>query len=449
MATMGEERARHASDDASTVAIVLAGAAILRVLAVIGQQAFVYVDSIDYETLDFSGGSRRPWATPLLYATTDRLPTRIILQAMIGAACWSYLAVVASLLADDRRVRWAVLVAILSLSLTTTVTNWDTAMLSESLALSCSALVLGALLRVAQLRSFGAVLVALGAWVLWIFTRQNHLVLGWLVITALAFVLFVSWLRTRALDRVVAALLGGLVAISVVALLSYRENTEIVDFNVATVIGGRVLPDLDHVVWFVDHGMPIPSAVPVGAAASPEQLLEDPAFERWLRRDGITTYARFLATHPWHTITRPLESLVSDRPPFGDAARADEVLLASPDAYGVSRQVLPEPIEDLLFQPGSAGTLVFALAGVLVLTVRRWRRHGADPRWLVPVLAVALQWPALTVVWHASVAELGRLALPCAVVLRVGILLQLALLADVWLGERSATRPVVAGRREP
>ena len=63
-------------------------------LAVIGRRPYVYVDSIDYETLDFSGGGRRPWVTPLLYdiAGTDILvraipePTSLSLLGMAGVA---------------------------------------------------------------------------------------------------------------------------------------------------------------------------------------------------------------------------------------------------------------------------------------------------------------------------------------------------------------------------
>lgn len=438
MTAMGEVDERPAPDDRWVLPTLLAGAATLRILAVIGQQPFVYVDSIDYEVLDFSGGARRPWVTPLLYALSDHLPFRILLQALVGAACWSYLAVAAAALVSHRWVRWGVAAAVLGLSLTTTVTGWDTAMLSESLALSGSALLVGTLLRVAQRRTYPAVAAALAAFVVWIFTRQNHLVLAGLVVVSLVVVLVVHRVRTGWFDRIVGALLAGTVVVTALALVSYRENTEIADFNLATVIGGRVLPDADDLAWFVDAGMPAPGDVPPGAAASPEQLLADGPFERWLRDDGLRTYARFLVTHPWHTLTAPLESFVSDRPPFGDAARPDEVLLAGADGYGVGRQVLPEPVEDLLFQPGSAGTVVFALLLVLVLTGRRWEVRGPDPRWLVPLLAVGLQWPALTAVWHASVAELGRLALPSAVILRIGVLLQLALLLDAWLADRRA-----------
>jgi hypothetical protein len=428
-------------EERRTVGAVLVGAALLRIVAVIGQQAFVYVDSADYEVLDFSGRARRPWVTPLLYSLTDSTAIRIVLQASIGAACWSFLAVVASSMAEDRRARWAILLSILGLSLTTTVTNWDTAMLSESMALSLTALLLATLLRVAQRRTTAAVVAAVGAWALWIFTRQNHLVLAVLVVATVAVLIAVGWARRRVVDRVLALLLAGFVLVGLLAASSYRSNTEIIDFNVATVLGARVLPDAGDAAWFHDHGMPAPADVPAGAAASPEQLLDDPTFAAWLHEDGVRTYGRFLAVHPWATLTRPLEGFVSDRAPFGDAARADEVLLAGPDSYGVGREVIPEPVEDLLFQPGSAGTVVFALVAVVALTVRRWRDHGPDGRWLVPLVALGLQWPALTAVWHASVAELSRLALPSVVVIRVAIVLQLALLTDAWLRDRRAVEP--------
>ena len=419
------------------VATAVGLAAALHLLAVIGGHAFVYTDSIDYETLDFSGGARRPWVTPLLYWTTDDRGLRIVLQAAISIACWTTLALRASSLPQDRRARWAVLVAVLGLSLTTTVTSWDTAMLSESLALSFTALLLAVLLRFAQEPTYRSAALVLATWVLWLFTRQNHLVLGWLVAAATAAVLLVGWRRTRAVARPSLVLLGGMVGLSALGVVSYAQNTEIVHYNLAQIIGNRVFPDADKAEWFTAEGMPVPGSHPLGLAVTPQELLADERFERWIEDDGVGVYARYLLSHPWYSVTGPLESLASDRPPFGDVGRVDEVMLASPDSYGVGREVLPGPVEDVLFEPGQAGLVLFALAGTGVLTAVRWRRHGPDRRWLVPLVALGVQWPALTAVWHASTAELGRLALPSALVVRVAVLVQLALLADAWLADRA------------
>jgi hypothetical protein len=103
--------------------------------------------------------------------------------------------------------------------------------------------------------------------------------------------------------------------------------------------------------------------------------------------------------------------------------------------------MLPEQVDRLLWDPGGTGTLLLALIVVLGATAWRWRTDGWDERWLVPLLAIGLQWPALTVVWHASTAELGRLALVSAVALRIGLLTQAALLLDDWLSTRVEAQP--------
>jgi hypothetical protein len=420
------------------VATVLGVVAVLHGLAVVGQHAFVYTDSIDYETLDFTGSARRPWVTPLLYWVTDDQALRIVLQAAISVVCWSLLALQASALARTRVARWAILLAVLGLSLTTTVTSWDTAMLSESLALSLTALLLTALLRFTQDPSHRSAALALAAWLLWLFTRQNHLVLGGLVTVAVAVVLAMRWRRTRVVHAPSLLLLGGMAVLSAVAVVSYAQNTEIVHYNLAQIIGNRVFPDEDRSAWFTDEGMPVPRAHPLGLAVTPQALLEDGTFRDWVEEDGVGVYARYLLQHPWYSVTGPLDSLLSDRPPFGDRERADEVMLASPDSYGVGREVLPGPVEDLLFEPGQAGVVVFGLVVAITLTALRWRRVGPDARWLVPLVALGLQWPALTAVWHASTAELGRLALPSALVVRLALFLQLGLLLDAWWSERTA-----------
>lgn len=423
---------------------VLVVTAVLHLAAVVGQHPFVYTDSIDYETLDLTGRSRRPWVTPLLYWATDDRALRIVLQAVIGILCWQALALSASALATRRATRWAIALPVLGLSLTTTVTNWDTAMLSESLALSLTALVLAALLRVWAVRTLRSVVLALAAWVLWTFTRQNHLIIGWLVVVALAAVLLVAWRRQRRVARPLLVLLGGMVVVGALGIASYSRNTEVVHYNLAQVVGNRVFTDPGRAEWFTDHGMPVPDDHPLGIAVAPLDLLDDRLFERWVETDGVSTYARYLVEHPWYALTAPFDDYVSDRPPFGELGRPDDVMLASPDSYGVGRQVLPALVEELLFEPGQAGLVVFALAATLVLTVVAWRRRGPERRWLVPLVALAVQWPALTVVWHASTAELGRLALPSALVIRVALVVQLALLLDAWLAERA----VEGGRDE-
>jgi hypothetical protein len=426
---------RDRLDPGFGTALVTAG--LLRLVAVVGQHPFVYVDSIDYDTLDFSGRSRRPWATPLLYRLVADNDTRIVAQACIGIACWSFLAVEVTRHVRDQRLRWGLLVSVLLLSLTTTVTNWDTTILSEPLAISLTALLIGVLLRYARQPDWQSALVVLLAAVPWVFTRQSNLVIELCASVMVLVLLAIRTRRSRLLDRPLAALAGGLVVIGGLAAVSYGRNTEVVHQNLASVMGNRILVDDGDTAWFRAHGMPATAIMTVPLPASGDALLAVPEFREWVNGDGVSTYARFLALHPWIAVTRPLEALLGERPPTFEPNRPDDAMLSG-TAYGAGRAVIPEPIEALFFDPGSTGTLVFLFAVVGALSVHRWRRSGADPRWLAPLLLVAVQWPALTVVWHASTAELERLALVSLMAIWVGLLVQLALLADDW-----SSRPAV------
>jgi hypothetical protein len=317
-------------------------------------------------------------------------------------------------------------------------------MLSESMALSMTALFAAAILHLVVNRTMLGAAYTVGASVLWVFTRQNHVVLLGLIVATILAVFVVDRWRTGRFDKVIAVTTAGLVAIAAMAGLTYGRNTEIVHFNLAMVIGQRVITDAENLTWFLDHDMPLPDVVTPGEAIFPEPLLADPAFADWVADEGSSTYIQFLVTHPWATLTAPLEDFVSDRPSYGDVPIPDETMLSTAEAYGSARQVVPEPIEDILFDPGSTGTLLVVFLVVLLLTWLRWQRAGWDRRWLVPLLAIFLQWPALTIVWHASTAELGRLALISAVLLRLGLIVQAALLVDGWLADAGRLRPVEA-----
>lgn len=420
------------------LAILVASA--LHLIAVVGQHAFVYFDSGEYETLDFSGRSRRPWTVPLLYELVADHAARIVVQGVISAACWGFLALQLARLAHDHRVRWAVLVGILGFSLTTTITNWDTAMLSESLALSLTALILGGLARLARVPSVRAAAFVVAVWVPWIFTRHAHLVAAILATTAVVVVAVVVGVRRRGPRLTLAVLAGGLLVVTLLSGISYQRSPEILDENLALVIAQRVFPDQDRVDWYVDRGMPLPAGVPVGkGGVFWKDLVADREFAAWVREDAVRTYALDLLVHPWTTLTDPLDDLLGDRPPFGELDRPDDVMLALPESYGVGRQVIPSFAEDLLFEPGDSGMAVTLMAVVLVWTWASWRRYGPDGRWTFPLVVLLVQIPTLYAVWHASPIELARHALPAAVILRIALLVQLALLAD-----RTLTPPDVS-----
>ncbi|MDQ2648664.1 MAG: hypothetical protein M3Z03_03815 [Actinomycetota bacterium] len=431
----GDERRRSVAGFGTA----LGAAAVLRLVSVVGKGPFVYVDSIDYETLDFSGRSRRPWATPLLYEVVRDPQLRVVAQGVIGVVCWSVLALEVTRHVQDRRIQWALLLGVLGLSLTTTITNWDTTMLSEPLALSLTTLLIAALLRLAREPDRRAALLVGAALVPWIFTRQNNLVPGVLLATTLAVVAVVAWRRRHDRRRILAGLAGAAFVILALAAGSYSRNTEIVHHNLASVMGGRVLLDDSDARWFVAHGMPDQALDRLSFPASGDQMLGIRSFRDWVEDEGVATYARFLLTHPIEAVRRPAEALVSERPPTFEPQRADDAMLGG-IVYGAAREVLPKPVEDLFAAPAGTGTIVFLVVVALAATLDAARQRGPSPQWLAPFLLLALQWPALTVVWHASTGELERLGLVSLVGCWIGALLLLGVVVDARI-RPAATDP--------
>ncbi|HEX2576370.1 MAG TPA: hypothetical protein VHK88_08480, partial [Aquihabitans sp.] len=412
------------------------GLVVARVLAVIGLHPYLYVDSAEYGTLDLTGRGRRPWATPALYwAIPGDRRWELVGQAVVGGLCWSVLALAVAAWFRDRRVGLVAAGAVVALALTTSLTNWDTAILSESLALSLTALLVAAWLNLLRRPSWATVALVALATFPWLFVRQSLLPTAWAVAAATVVAAIASWRlgtgeraaqrQGRAIGaRHLGALAAALVLLTGLATASYARNQEVVRTNLTVIVANRVATDGDRLDWFRDHGMPVPPSGDLGPGA----LAVDPAFARWVAGEGRGTYTRFLVTHPWYALTEPLDDLVGVRRSYGDEPEPTAAMLSPADAYGSARPVVPEPLEEVLFDPGATGTVTTVLVLTLVWSVVRRRRR--DARWALPLGLVALSVGSMLVGWHGATPELGRLAIVAAVALRIGLLLQIGLLVD-------------------
>jgi hypothetical protein len=416
---------------------------LLRLVAVAGMRLYIYVDSGEYDRIDFSGDWRRPWATPFLYwLIPGNARGMVVGQALLGAICWATLAFSA---AAWFRLRWSrigVAVAIGALGCTTAVTNWDAAKLSESLGLSLTVLVIAAwlnLLRRTELMT--AVLVAL-ATLPWLFVRQSLLPTAWLVILVAGSGAVVAWRRQRPglprTVRILACLTLVLAVETVVASATYSHNQEIVHENLLVIVSNRVATDPGRLAWFREHGMPVPAS----GSLDPTSLRSDPAFSHWVAHEGRRTYVRYLVTHPWYTATAPLDDFAAVRQSSADEPVASIAMLSPPDSYATSRPVLPEQVEQVLFGQGDTGMVILLLVVVLGWTAASVRRRSV--RWTVPLSLIGLAFATLYAGWHGATPELGRLALVGATVLRIGLLLQLVLLIEDEVLARRRLRGVGA-----
>lgn len=420
----------------SRAAGIVATTVVLRLVAVAGFQLARYVDSAEYDRLDLSGRWRRPWTTPLLYRflPDDWDAPTVFAQALIGALAWSALAIALAARIRDGRVRIGVAAVVIGLSVTTTVTNWDAAKLSESLAISSTVLLIAAWSELLRRTTLGTASAVIAVTLPWLFVRQSALPIAWAValasiVVAVLAIRAVGGVRDRAVPLVAVASLT--VLLCGVATISYGRNREVLHTNLTAILSQRIAPDADQLEWFLDEGMPTAP----GGATDFGSLERDPAFRRWLERDGAETYARFLLTHPWHTLTGPIRDLFTERatflkvPPHAEVVRIDTPSMLSPgEAYGGSRPVLPAPVEALLADPAHTGGITLLLVGTAAWMALDRRRPGADSLFAAAVglLAVVGLWSA----WHGATTELARLALVPAIMLRIALILQLAVLAD-------------------
>src|SRR5207248_2470787 len=129
--------------DEAIVAGLVAVFGILRVVAV-RSTPLVYFDSGDYRHVDLFGGGRRPFTVPLAFWFMPSDGWRVVEQAAISGVSFLVFAFVAYRWLDQRWVSLGAMATILALGLTTQVTNWDSAILSDSITISLTVLLVAA-----------------------------------------------------------------------------------------------------------------------------------------------------------------------------------------------------------------------------------------------------------------------------------------------------------------
>jgi hypothetical protein len=414
---------------------VVAGGAVLRLVAVVGITPTIYVDSGEYRGVALLGGRRRPWTVPLLHAVVGDGVARVLAHALLGVAAWAALAYAVAETLEHRRVRLAAVAAVMTMGAVAPVANYDATITSESVAVSLAVLLFAAVLRLARLPTVGRAVAVLVVAVPFAFTRNDHPYL----VAVLAAVTAVLAVRRQPQGWAVAAV--GLIAVSAWSLYAAGRNDEIARFNLALVVANRVLPDAGATDFFVDRGMPVPT-IDVGDDTV-LTLADDREWNEWARDEGQRTYLRWLVSNPRHLVLSPWPDLLGLRSTSLEGERLPTVMLAPNDRYGRVHQVVPEPIEALLWGGTGAAPVVLAAVGLAVAAARRRLAPGDTAR-AVGVAALVVGAAHAVVVWHSSPLELGRLAMVAATTIHIALLLLVATAVDGWL--RSPRRSPAATR---
>jgi O-antigen ligase len=382
-------------------------------------------DTPAYEQLDFFGGAPRLWTVPLLYTVVTSDSLRVVAQLAIGVVAWSLLAIAVHWAVRDRFLRWAGTVTVLLLGLTPQVTKWDSILMSESLSISLLVLSIAGVLLVAQTRPTALqIACVLTAVLLWAFTRQIN------ALTLVALLpLLLLWFARRLNGRAAAALAVTLVLIAAWGGFATSRDQQIWKYNGIQVLVNRIVPDNDDLRYFKGRGLPTPPALfqeggTFSGTASP--LWEDAGFMAWIDAYWRDTYFAFLVRDPVATVTRPL-------PDAQDLLSAGATL---PDRPVDHRTAVPPPTTELLWDSQGSGQLALLLAAGLLVVLAALRRGVSIRNWETPTLLLAMTVIGGLLTWHSAAADLERLFIPVALMVRLGLLLLVLLAVDAWLTER-------------
>jgi hypothetical protein len=391
------------------VALSCLGFALLRAWASVGRPPLRDTDSSSYMHVNLLGhGVERLWTVPALFTALPSDSARTLAQLVIGIACWSALALAVAHSLDHPLVARVGALSVLLLGLCVQVTEWDQFLLSESLALSLTALLVASLLWV-RLRptrwAFGAMLVVL---TLWVFTRQLQAALFALIAVAP-----IAWILLR--RRRLAAVAAALALVAVWAGYATTSSRALVRQNAHNLLVLRILQSPEGAAYFDRRGMPQMKALRREAAMRTDQGLQDPvytsrAWRRWIDAHWERAYAGWVIRHPIEDIRAPLADAPYELSGFAD--------------YASVRPALPRPIQDTLWErgvpAGDVPTLV-VLTLVLWLAALRAAPPGSLDALGGALLVVTTVW--YFVGWHLAAAQLPRIFVPVAMSLRVSLLI--------------------------
>lgn len=398
----------------------------------VGKPPPVYPDTYDYERIaqlplwsfEFYS-SWKPWLLPLLYKILPGSNQTVVpgVQWLISVVSWLVLALVVASFVENRVVKALSLAGVLAFSAVPLITQWDGALLSESVSLSSAALFVAAMLVFTRNPVRRTTILVLAASLAFAAIRDTNAFL--LVMLAVPLGIVVALRLNR---RAGIALVAGALTISTFAFASY--NVRRWQIPLAAVIAQRVLTDPEHTAWFRDHGMPVGSdmrTVIFRSRVPPAKFDETPElayFRPWFRSQGRRTYARFLITHPGYSIAEPVRNLPNMTAPIGPTPLG--VDFYRPPGY---RNALPSFARTVLY-PNDGWVIVGWMLVALVAVLALWRLRLARLFWLVPTLCLLSTVPHAILVWDGDWVELARHSVLVAILLRLSLLLLVFFVLD-------------------
>lgn len=392
------------------VALFCVAFAVLRAWASLARPPVSYPDTATYTQLNFLGHNvGRLWTVPLLYTVVPNDSARTFVQLLLGIVSWSALALAISVTLSRPVVARVAAVLVLLLGLCIQVTQWDQVLLSESLALSLTALLVALLLWVRLRQTAGTLAAMFVVLVLWVFDRQLQatLFIGIAVVAAVWIVARHRRFLPLAAALAILAAWGG--------YATNNSSAHLTRWGAHDLMVMRILPSAVNASYFTSRGMPDVPLMEKEAAKRLDRgwadpVLQDPRFLSWVDAHWQRVYAGWLLRNPVATARDPV-------------AQAPN-LLSGLNNYSSVRPALPSSVQDTLWQREVPAGDLIAFVVVAILLWAASLRAGA---WTSLDTLAALLF-AISVVWYYAgyygvVSELPRILTPPAALMRISLLL--------------------------
>jgi hypothetical protein len=289
----------------------------IRAFASFGRPIARFPDSLGYDTFQLFGSIDRFWPIPFIYSLVQSDTSRVALHVIVGGIAWAWCALLLSRISKYPRI---VLSSVLLLGLSPQVVRYDLAILSESLGISFMVLAVASSLHLQQRRTTSSVVLWLLSVSLCAHTRPAQLLILFVVLVPPTY----KFLQSK--GRQISATTFALLLVLLAGFLQLTENSNTSALNFYTVLQERVLTNDVRFQWFSNHGMPVTEemrealgydyaanfpkdisdiiALPVGQQPPALMRAGGPELARWIRDDGWTTYAKYIATHPSDSLSR-------------------------------------------------------------------------------------------------------------------------------------------------
>lgn len=421
----------RASSQRVELAIVLAVACVATIPTMSRAPRATY-DSISYVYLS---RYRLPVVPVLYWALGENLRAIVVVQALIGAVCWSLLALEALRL-TRRPYCYIAFAGVLWVSCTSYVTTWYAAILSDSLSISLLALLLASI--ASWLAKRGSLTRVVVVALLWAGTRDTN---GYLLLIAGAVGLVVALVYRRR----PAPIIGSLVAIAgglVVAWWVTTGGLWLQPFE--HVLTERILVDPARLRWFRGHGMPVTPQLQRLAgpwrASKETQLLHAPSlasFRTWMHQHGTRTYLEYALQHPGWALT----GTFSPRDTFDQAT-----LKFYTGSTGQSW--LPAAVRNFLLSHRIGTTFVASGATAAIVAVKARALRVVRPELLAWGAVVVAGYAGLVIAWVGDSWEIGRHSVTPTVQIWVALVFIAAIASGAQAPGPNSTGASNAARRD-